>query len=164
MSVYPSGDHVEVGVDTVEVHNAPFFVFTVTDVDLAQMVANNTLQRELNTIENDIGGLNKHLAWRLFKSRIIWPGMAGIALCLGILGGSWALTQFFTSKIHSQTATVEKLRQTETELQARIADMEQRAGRIVLTKCDGRMCVQIDPKADGYTGRKIGRASGRERG
>ena len=114
---------------------------------------NSTLQRELNTIENDIGGLNKHLAWRLFKSRIIWPGMAGIALCLGILGGSWALTQFFTSKIHSQTATVEKLRQTETELQARIADMEQRAGRIVLTKCDGRMCVQIDPKADGYTGR-----------
>src|SRR5699024_7614956 len=56
------------------------------------------LKTELNTIKKDTQNQAKSISWSMFKSRILWPSITGLSLCIGILGGSWGVTHYLTNK------------------------------------------------------------------
>src|SRR5699024_11307015 len=52
----------------------------------------STLQSELRTIKADIQGQSQSIGWSAFKSRILWPTLTGMRLCIGIMVGSLGVT------------------------------------------------------------------------
>src|SRR5699024_10984804 len=58
----------------------------------------STLQSELSTIKADIHGQSQSIGWSAFQSRILWPTLTGLSLCIGILGGSWGGTQYLSNQ------------------------------------------------------------------
>ncbi|MBG3110245.1 hypothetical protein GHV23_17970 [Proteus mirabilis] len=74
----------------------------------------STLQSELSTIKADIQGQSKSIGWSAFKSRIFWPTLTGLSLCIGILGGSWGVTQYLSNRA---MVLSEQVRQGKTALE-----------------------------------------------
>lgn len=58
----------------------------------------STLQNELSTIKSDIQSQSSSIGWSVFKSRFLWPILAGLSLCLGIFGASWGLMLYFVNQ------------------------------------------------------------------
>ena len=98
----------------------------------------STLQKELNTIKNDINAQTESIAWSTFKSRLLWPWVTGVFLCLGILSGSWAALDYFTNKAITLSQSIEV--------------MEKEGGKVQWNYCGEkrRLCVKIDQKATPY--------------
>jgi hypothetical protein len=59
----------------------------------------STLQSELSTIKADIQGQSQRIGWSMTKSRILWPSLTGLSLCIGILGGSWAMMHYLSGQV-----------------------------------------------------------------
>jgi hypothetical protein len=68
-------------------------------LDAMRQELTNTLQNELSTIKADIQGQSQSIGWSAFKSRIIWPSLTGLSLCIGILGGSWGVTHYLSNRV-----------------------------------------------------------------
>src|SRR5699024_1345488 len=73
-----------------------------------------TLPREPSTHKADIQGQRQSIGWSAFKSRILWPTLTGLSLCVGILGGSWGVTQYLSNRA---MVSSEQVRQGKTALE-----------------------------------------------
>jgi len=91
------------------------------------------LKRELDTITADMAGQSRRIGWRMFRSRILWPTLIGLGLCLGLFAGNTLLTNYHADRI--------------IELQANARILEKEGGKIQFRRCQGRLCVEIDPYA-----------------
>ena len=99
----------------------------------------NILKNELNTIALDTQKQFQSMAWRTIRARLLWPFTMGIVLCLGLLLGSWASTQYLARQIHQIK-----------EAQAQLAALKQQGGKIQWSLCGDRICAQIDTSAPPY--------------
>src|SRR5699024_12639048 len=59
----------------------------------------STLQCELSSSRADIQGQCQSIGWSAFKSRILWTSLIGLSLCIGILGGSWGVMHYLSSRV-----------------------------------------------------------------
>lgn len=94
------------------------------------------VKNELATIKADMEEHNRSLSWTLIKHRLLWPTLIGLSLSVGILFGSWGMTQYLSNQIIS-------LKQT-------VSELEGRGGKSHLASCNARLCAQIDPMAPQY--------------
>ncbi len=93
----------------------------------------------LRIMQNDIRPLK-----RLFLIRWLQSLSIGLALFMGILLGSWGLTQFLAHRITSQLQEIQAMEQ-------RLNLLRQRGGEIHFDLCDGRICARIAEDAPIYT-------------
>src|SRR5699024_11096201 len=68
----------------------------------------STLQSELSTIKADIQGQSQSIGWSAFKSRILWPSLIGLSLCIGILGGSWGVMHYLSNRVVNLSEQVQQ--------------------------------------------------------
>src|SRR5699024_1395496 len=99
------------------------------------------LKNELNTIKKDTQNQAKSISWSMFKRRILWPSIPGLSLCIGILGGSWGVTHYLTTKALTLNHEI-------TAMTKRIEPLEEQGGKVTFNRCgdDRRLCVKINPK------------------
>jgi hypothetical protein len=105
------------------------------------------LQQELSTIKSDIQRQSRGIGWSMLRSRVLWPMLVGLSLCLGIFGGSWAMMRYSANQIMELQRNIQ-------ELQRNIQILERDGGKIRLSRCgpQKRLCAQIDETAPAYEG------------
>lgn len=103
------------------------------------------LKSELNTIKKDTKSQAKSISWSMFKSRILWPTVVGLSLCIGILGGSWAVTHYLANKAMNLSHEIASMNQS-------IETLEAEGGKVKFSRCGDqrRLCVKINPKTEEY--------------
>lgn len=110
----------------------------------------DTYEAELSTIKGDTEALNRSLGWQLLKSRLLWPTITGLMLCLGISGGLWGVTQYLGSQLVEKQQRLALMGAEITRREKVLAFLKSEGGAIQFSTCDGRRCIQIDEDAETY--------------
>jgi len=76
---------------------------------------------------------------------VLWLILVALVVMAGLYFGTGYL-------VSSRVAEAERLKREIAALEARAADFAARAGKAVLTDCEGRTCIQIDAKAPNFSG------------
>src|SRR5699024_10580340 len=99
------------------------------------------VKNELNTIKKDTQNQAKSISWSMSKSRILWPSITGLSLCIGILGGSWGVTHYLTNKALNLTHEI-------TAMNKGMETLEEQGGKVKFNGRgdDRRLRVKKNPK------------------
>ncbi len=135
-----------------------------SELEHLQQSLRKSSQHALHTIEADIAGkaetLSSAIASQLHHLSIqttslrkslttVWlrTTALGICLLLGLSLGAWGLTAIMSTHISDLWQQIKKLRETETQLQATIANLEQQSWGIRLEQHENGRFIVLPPKA-----------------